>query len=205
MPVRKSPTEAERPGQRLRRPRRSRYLLAVLLFAGGVALALGVGLGGGHAKSDQAKGFARVAVPGVLTLPVDHATTYYVYSEGTACLDHPNCHGQLYPVTVEVSGPAGDAVKVEPIHGPTYMIGGMEGTGVAKFDATTTGNYRVAASTGPYSEGLIAVGEAFPGWTQDWVAVLVMILMWAAGISIIVLPIVVHDRQSRADSARDRT
>ena len=201
MAVRESPTEAERPRRPLRKPRRSRYLLAVLLLVGGVALALGVGFGGGQAKSDQAEGFARVAVPGVLTLHVDHATTYYVYSEGTACLDYPNCHGQLYPVTVEVSGPAGDAVKVESIHGPTYMIGGMEGTGVAKFDATMTGNYRVAPSTGPYSEGLIAVGEAFPGWTQDWVAVLAMMLLWAAGILIIVLPIVIYDRQRRAASA----
>lgn len=203
MAVRESPTEAERPKQPLRKPRRSRYLLAVLLAVGGVVVALGVGLGGGQAKSDQAEGFARVAVPGVLMLHVDHATTYYVYSEGTACLDYPNCHGQLYPVTVEVSGPAGDAVKVELIHGPTYRIGGMEGTGVARFDATTTGNYRVAASTGPYSEGLIAVGEAFPGWTQDWVAVLPMVLMWAAGILIIVLPIVIYDRRRRAASTRD--
>lgn len=200
MAVRESPTEAERPRQPLRKPRRSRYLLAALLLIGGAVVALAVGLGGGQAKSDQAEGFARVAVPGVLTLHADHVTTYYVYSEGTACLDYPNCHGQLYPVTVEVSGPAGHAVKVALIHGPTYRIGGMEGTGVAKFDATTTGNYRVAASTGPYSEGLIAVGKAFPGWTQDWVAVLPMILMWGAGILIIVLPIVIYDRQRRAAS-----
>ena len=200
MAVREFSTEAERPRQPLREPRRSRYVLAVLLLVGGLALALGVSLGGGQTKSDQAKGFARVAVPGVLTIHVDHATTYYVYSEGTACLDYPNCHGQLYPVTVDVSGPAGDAAKVELIHGPTYMIGGMEGTGVAKFDATATGNYQVAASTDPYSGGFIAVGEAFPGWTQDWVAVLALILMWAAGILIIALPIVIYDRQKRAAS-----
>lgn len=200
MAVRESPTEARRPKQGLCKPRRSRYLLAALLAVGGVVLGLGVGLGSGQAKSDRAERFARVGVPGVLTLRVDHASTYYVYSEGTACLDYPNCHGQLYPVAVDVSGPAGDPVKVDLVHGPTYMVGGMEGTGVAKFDAATTGNYRVAASTGPYSEGLIAVGEGFPGWTQDWVAVLAMIVMWAAGILIIVLPIVVYDRGKRAAS-----
>lgn len=198
MAVTESPTEAERPRPPLRKPRRSRYVLAVSLLVGGLALALGVGFGAGQTKSDQAVGFARVAVPGVLTLHVDHPTSYYVYSEGTACLDYPNCHGQIYPVTVKVTGPTGNAVKVVPTDGPTYMVGGMEGTGVAKFDATTTGNYRVAASTGPYSEGLIAVGEAFPGWTQDWVALLAMALLWATGILIIVLPIVIYDRKRRS-------
>ncbi len=204
MAVRNSPTEAERPGHPRRTPRRSRYLLAVLLLVGGLAVALGVGFGGSQTKSAQAEGFARVGVPGVLTLQVDHSTTYYVYAEGTACLDAPSCHGQLYPVTVKVTDPTGNAVTVGPTDGPTYMIGGMEGTGVATFDATTPGTYRVAASTGPYSEGLIAVGEAFPVWTQGWVAVLAMALLSTAAILIIVLPIVVHERQRRSGPTRDR-
>ena len=204
MAVKEFPTEAEPPRQPLRKPRRFRYVLAALLLVGGVALALGVGFAGDQAKSNQADGFARVPVPGVLTLHVDRSTTtYYVYAEGTTCLDYPNCHGQLYPVTVEVSGPAGDAVNVEVVHGPSYTVGGMEGTGVARFDATTTGNYRVTASTGPYSEGVIAVGQAFPGWTQDWVGMLAMGLMWAAGLLIVVLPIGIYYRRRRAAPTRD--
>ncbi len=181
------------------KPRKSRYLLAVALLVVGLALALGVAFGASQTKSDQAVGFARVSVPGVLTLHVDQPATYYVYSEGTVCLDYPNCHGELYPVTVRVTGPTGNPVKVEPASGPSYMIGGSEGTGVARFNATATGDYRVAASTGPYSEGLIAVGKAFPTWTQDWVAWLAVVVLWAAGVLIIVLPIVLYKRRTRSD------
>lgn len=199
-----SPTETEGPRHPSRTPRRSRYLLAALLVVAGLAVGVGVGLGGGQFKSDRAAGFARVGVPGVLTLHVDRPASYVAYSEGTACLDYPDCHGQLYPVQVTVTSPTGHAVRVEPADGPTYMIGGMEGVGVATFEATTTGDYRVAARTGPYSEGTVAVGEAFPGWSQDWVAVLAMALLWAAGILIVVLPIVMYRRRRASAHSRGR-
>jgi len=189
-----TPVERSAPG--VREPRRSRYVLAVALLLGGLGLALGVSLGAAQAKSDQATGFPRVSVPGALTVHVDQPGTYFVYSEGTACLDYPNCHGQLYPVTVQVTGPTGN-VEVEPTSGPTYMVGGTQGTGVARFDVTA-GTYRVAASTGPYSQGLIAVGEGFPWWTQDWVAWLALVLLWAGGILVVVVPIVTYHRRTRA-------
>ncbi|MDE3086380.1 MAG: hypothetical protein KGJ77_06405 [Acidobacteriota bacterium] len=182
--------------------RRWRYLIAAALLVGGLALALGIGLGAGKAKSDQAAGYARVAVPGALTLHVDHPATYVVFSEGTACLDAPNCHGQLYPVTVRVTGPAGDPVSVAPAHGPTYMIGGSEGTGVASFEARSAGTFTVAVSTGPYTEGGIAVGEAFPTWTADWVAWLAMAVLWAGGVIVVVLPL---GRAGRAARRAART
>ena len=192
------PSDADSPRRRPARRVGLRYSLALALFVGGLVLALGISAGGAKTRSDQAVNFPRVAVPGVFTLHVEHPATYYVYAEGTACLDSPNCHGQLYPVAVKVTSPTGNAVKVQPTHGPSYMVGGTEGNGVAKFDAATTGNYRVAASTGPYSEGSVAVGKAFPAWTQDWIPVLAMVLLWAAGILIIVLSIIRHARQTRS-------
>jgi hypothetical protein len=194
--VTETPVTGVRPnGGAVRKPRRSRYVFAATLLLGGLALALGVGFGGSQTKSDLAVGFVRVTVPGALTLQVGQPATYYVYSEGTACLDYPNCHGQLYPVTVKVTDPTGNPVRVEPTNGPTYMIGGSGGTGVARFDAITAGSYRVAASTGSYSEGTIAVGKAFPTWTQDWIAWLAMVLLWVGGVLIIVLPIVRYRRR----------
>ena len=185
-------------GTPVRKPLRSRYLLAVAMIVGGVALALGVGFGAGQARSDRAQGFARFPVPSEFTLRADHPATYYVYSEGTACLDFPNCHGALYPVTVTVTGPSGQRVEVEASRGPVYMIGGMEGTGVARFDAATPGDYRIAVSTGPFSEGRVAVGAAFPGWTQDWVATLAMIVLFAGAAAIIVVPVIRYGRRERA-------
>jgi hypothetical protein len=194
-----APVDAERRDRRsVRKPRRSRYLLAVPLLVVGLALALGVGLVGAQAKSDRAAGFARIGVPGVLTLRVDQPATYFIYPEGTACLDSPNCHGEIYPVTVKVTGPTGDSVNVQPSRGPDYMIDGMQTSGIAKFDAAMTGNYRVAVSTGPYAEGQVAVGEAFPWWTQDWVAWLATSVVWAGGVAIIVLPFATHRRRTRS-------
>ena len=189
-------------GTPVRKPSRSRYLLAVAMLVGGVALALGVGFGAGQTRSDRAEGFARFPVPSQFALRVDHPATYYVYSEGTACLDFPNCHGALYPVTVTATGPSGQAVKVEASRGPVYMIGGMEGTGVARFDAATPGDYRISVSTGPFSEGQVAVGEAFPGWTQDWVATLAMVALFAGGVAIIVVPITRYGRRRQASGSR---
>ena len=181
----------------VRGPRKFRYLIAIPMLVVGLALALGVGFGAGHIRSDRAEGFARFPVPGEFTLRVDRPAIYYVYSEGTACLDFPNCHGALYPVTVTVTGPSGHAVHVEPSQGPVYMIGGMEGTGVARFDAATAGAYRIAVSTGAYSEGRVAVGEAFPGWTRGWIATLAMVALLVGGAGIIVVPIVRHERRKR--------
>lgn len=168
------------------------------MLLGGLALALGAGLGGSQAKTDQAVGFPRAAVPGSLALRVVQPDTYVVYAEGTVCLDYPNCHGQLYPVSVRVTDPAGKAVEVVATDGPTYMIGGSEGTGVARFDATTPGLYRVAASTGAYAEGMIAVGRAFPAWTGDWVAWSVMGLLWVVGGLVIFVPVARYERRARS-------
>lgn len=186
MTLTEAPFRPERPSADRRR---WRYLIAALLLLGGLALVLGVGFGAGKARSDQAVGFARVAVPGALTLHVGHPATYVVFSEGTACLDAPNCHGQLYPVTVRVTGPGGAPVPVTPAHGPTYMIGGGEGTGVASFEARSTGTYTVAARTGTYAEGRIAVGEAFPTWTADWVSWLAVAVLWVGAVAVVVLPL----------------
>lgn len=198
MAARRSPTEVEGPRRPLDAPRRSRYLVAAVLFVAGLALAVGVELAVGQAMSDQAQGFARADIPGALTFRVDRPGTYDVYAEGTVCLDYPDCHGQLYPVTVEVTGPGGIAVTTEPADGPTYMTGSTQGTGIATFDATTPGLYRVAARTGPYAEGRIAVGGAFPWWTGDLPAWSVLGLLWAGGVAVIVVPIVATRRRRSA-------
>lgn len=190
--------EAGRSGRRsLRNLGISRYLLAVSLLILGIAFAFGVALGAAQVKSNRAMGFARVDVPGALTLHVAQPATYYIYSEGTTCLDYPNCHGAIYPVTLTVTDPTGDVVRVQASPGPNYVIGAMGSARVAAFNAATTGNYRVTASTGPYSEGQIAVGQAFPWWTQDYVAWLVMVVMWVGGVLIIVLPLVMRRPQTR--------
>ena len=191
-------TRPEAPTPRpTRRPPRARYLLVVPLVLVGLAIALGVGIGGGQVRTDRAVQFPRVAVPGVLALRVAEPATYYVYSEGTVCLDYPNCHGALYPVTVKVTAPRGAAVDVHRVQGPTYMIGGSEGTGVARFSATRRGTYRVSVSTGPYSEGQVAVGEGFPTWTQNWVSWSVMLLASAVAGLVAVLPVLAYRRRVR--------
>lgn len=193
-PLHGAPAQVPPSGAAVKRPRKWGYAIAISLVLGGFALALGLGLGGGQTNTNQAEGFDRVTVPGTLVLHVAEPATYYVYSEGTACAGSPDCHGQIYPVTVRVTGPAGRPVSVDRTSGPTYMIGGSEGSGVARFDATSPGSYRVAVSTGPYSEGMVAVGKAFPTWTEDWVAWLAMAALCAGGVLIIVLPIARHRR-----------
>lgn len=198
MTVADAPVEAGREAHGARRrPRRSRYLLVVPLLLLGLVFAAGVGLGGGTATSDRAQGFARVLVPGSLTLRVPHPGSYVVYSEGTVCLDYPNCHGQLYPVTVRVAGPSG-SVPVHASNGPSYMIGGTEGTGVAVFEATSAGDYTVSASTGSYAQGQIAVGEAFPWWTGGWVSWMAMAVVWAIALLIVVVPVALERRREHS-------
>ncbi len=164
-----------------RRPPRSRYGLAALLVMVGLASGVAVALAAGSARGHQAGGFARASVPGDLTFRVEHAGTFYVYAEDTICLDFPDCHGELYPVTVRVTDPAGHGIPVTTVNGPGYMRGGTGGTAVARFEATRTGAYRIAVATGTIAEGRFAVGPGFPAWTDDRFAWALTVVLAGAG------------------------
>jgi len=179
-----------------RSPSRTWYLLAVGLLVVGLVGSLALAMAASSARDDHAKGFARADVPGVVTISVDRKGAYDVFAEGTACLDYPNCHGQIYPVTVRVTGPGGQPVAVAAWSGPTYYYnGGMQGGGVATFTATGNGTYRVTASTGPYSGGQIAVGRPFPSWTDERFAWVPLLLFGGAGVVLAAATFVQRRRQ----------
>ena len=177
-----------------RPPSRARYSLALGLLVVGMVASLALAITASAARDDHAKGFARADVPGVLTISVDQTGTYNVFAEGTTCLDYPNCHGQIYPVTVEVTGPVGRPVAVTAWSGPTYTNGGTEGTGVATFTATRSGTYRVATSTGDYTGGQFTVGRPFPAWTDDRLGWVPLLFLGGAGVVLAVVTFVKRRR-----------
>ena len=170
-----------------RPPSWARYSLAFGLLVVGVAASLTLAMTAASARDDHAKGFARADVPGVVNIRVDRRGTYDVFAEGTACLDYPNCHGQIYPVTVRATGPGGQRVAVTAWSGPSHESGGTGGIGVATFTAASTGNYRITASTDPYTGGQVAVGQPFPAWTDERFAWVPLLLFGGAGIVLAVV------------------
>jgi len=178
------------------RPSRSRYLLVLLLLVAGLISSLALAMAAASARDNQAKGFARADVPGVLVLRVGRVGTYDIFAEGTACLDYPNCHGLIYPVTVRVTGPGGKQVPVAAWSGSSYYNGGLQGGGVATFEATSIGTYRVAASTGTYTGGQIVVGRPFPSWTDERVGWVPLLLLGGAGVVLAVVTFVQRRRKA---------
>ena len=163
------------------RPSRSRYFFALLLLLAGVVVSLSLAMAAASTRDNQAKGFARTDVPGVLVLRVDRPGTYDVFAEGTSCLDYPNCNGLIQPVAVRVTNPGGKRVAVAAWSGSSYYNGGIEAVSVATFKASSIGTYTVAASTGTYTGGRIAVGRPFPGWTAERVGWVPLLLLGGAG------------------------
>lgn len=158
-----------------RRPPRSRYRLAALVAIAGIAVAFGCALAAQAALSSRADGFARTSVPGELTVRVEHTATYYVYAEGTLWL-HPS---------VRVTDPDGHAVPVKTTSpGPNYG-----GSAVGAFDATRTGDYRVAVATGTTAQGDFAVGGRFPLWLRlsDLGVLTLMVLSVGSSVVLVVV------------------
>ena len=209
MPVMEAHVEASHPTHGpARKPRKWRYLLAFAMFIGGLAGLVVIGASTNLAKTGQAKGFPRPSpasggpaswfpLPAQFTFHVDHPATYHVYR----CPRRDWSGVALYPLAVAVTGPTGQALRVEASHGPNYG-GGISGdrvcTGVAKFEAAMTGDYRIAAKTEPYSEGEVTVGPGFPWWTEGWVAWMPGLILFAGGAAIIVVPIIRYRRQNKA-------
>jgi hypothetical protein len=138
-------------------PSRRRYGLALLLALVGVVASVVLQIASQAALSSRADGFLRASVPGELTLHVDQPATFYVYAEATLSL-HPS---------VRVTDPAGRAVTVAATApGPRYDHGGSGGFAVGRFDATASGDYRIAVDTGDAVQGDFAVGSRFPLWMR---------------------------------------
>jgi hypothetical protein len=153
----------------------------------GLVASLAFAVAAQAALSSQADGFLRESVPGEITVPVDHARTYYVYAEATLWV-HPS---------LQVTDPQGRAVPVTATSpGPSYFHGGNGGGAIGKFDATQAGNYRVAVATGTTAQGDFAVGGPFPLWLRlsDWGAFALLILFIGSGIVLVVVTFIQRRR-----------
>jgi len=144
-----------------RRPSKTRYLMALLLAIGGAAGALVWTIVAMGALGSYANGFVRIAVPGEVTVAVDHPGTYYVYAEGTRWV-HPAVH---------VTDSTGRAVSITATPaGPGYYHGGNQGSAVGSFHVTRSGSYRVALATDGIAQGGFAVGGSTASWWRphEW-------------------------------------
>ena len=182
----------EAPGARRWSPagRSARLGLAVVL--GGVALAFVWLFLAQMALSRHADGFDRIALPGQMTVTIDHPGTSLVYTEG-------NAPDALTDLTLRVVGPGGGVVPVRVV-GPTaaYLRHLRGGRAVASFTADRPGQYRVTAGsllprvTAPYAppnpNGELAVGESVLGWMHPHelgaAALVAMAVLVGAGLAV---------------------
>jgi hypothetical protein len=190
-----------------RKPCTARFRLAILLPIVGIAGGFIWLFAAEAALSGHASGFARASVPGAVTLPVGHAGTYYVYAEGNA----PDTLGDL---AVQVTGPAGGVVPVKALTPrPVYLRHLRGGRAVGTFEASRTGDYRVAATgnqppvAAPYAPsnpyGDFAVGNSVANWMQPHERGVAALLFVTVGSSI-VLTVATATRRRRSQAASGR-
>ncbi len=158
--------------------------LIVAAFAGAAVWAVLALLG----YFNQVNSFQRMTVPGTATVHVTQPATQVLYYESSGPAPSP---GQL---GLHVTGPAGNAVKVNPYPGdlrydsppvnPTRV-----GKAIASFDATAPGNYRITASTTTGARGTIAIGNDVLWDTVPHMAgaIAVFVVGVGAGLTLIII------------------
>jgi hypothetical protein len=165
------------------------YWAAAIVAVLGLTMAFVWGAVGTITALDRVDSFDRTPVPGAMTVTVTDPGTKVVYYEGPAEVARyadPTATGRTatrwnpatdagtdvrYAATtptwqqvgLQVTGPDGATVPVSTYRsGVRYdVIPGQLGRAVAKFEATTEGQYRVAATSVTEADATLAVGDDF--------------------------------------------
>jgi hypothetical protein len=165
------------------------YWVAGILAVLGLTAAVVWGAVGTISALDRVDSFERTTVPGVVTVPVTDPGTMVVYYEDPAELARyadPTATGRpaiaynpATDATIEVryaattptwqqlrltvTGPNGAAVPVSTYRSSARydVTPGRLGRAVAKFEATTPGQYRVSAASAVEPGATLAVGDNF--------------------------------------------
>jgi len=120
----------------------------------GLVAGLAIGITSYQDSQQQIDSFARVALPGTVTVQVDEPADLVVYYEGRETVG-------LDDLVVSITDPVGSTVAVAPYEGEliyetTDLI---LGRAIASFDATNIGAYEIEV-TG-VDTGQVTVGESF--------------------------------------------
>jgi hypothetical protein len=168
---------------------RAGYWAAAIVAVLGLTMAFVWGAVGTITALDRVDSFDRTPVPGAMTVTVTDPGTLVVYYEGPAevaryadptASGHPATRWNpatdagtevRYAATtptwqqlgLQMTGPDGTAVPVSTYRsGARYdVIPGQLGRAVAKFEATTEGQYQVAATRATEADATLAVGDEF--------------------------------------------
>ena len=113
---------------------------------------------------DEVDGFERTTVPGAVTVPVTDPGTMVVYYENPAELARYATNTPTWQqLRLTVTGPDGAVVPVSTYRSTArYDVDpGRLGRAVAKFEATTAGQYRVSTARAVEPGATLAVGDNF--------------------------------------------
>ena len=176
------------------------YWVAGVVALVGIIGAVVWGLASYAAIGDRVDGFARDALPGQVTVPIDTAGTYAVFYEAADTDRVPS-------LDVGVTGPDGAAVPVAG-YGMDLRLerDGVVSRAVATFDATGPGDYVVTATDVAPGGATFAVG-AIPATGVAAVIGTVVLLFASVGTGtlIAVVTLVLRNRhtgrQRRVESA----
>jgi hypothetical protein len=191
---------SERPEDLTRRAWRGRRLWAAGLVAViGVIVAGAWTVVGVLSAMNTSDDFARADIPGTVTAQVADTGRQYVYYEG----DHKAPVPSFDQLRLQVSGPARAAVEVKPygFHMQYDAHGGLLGTAVATFDASTPGAYAIT-STATDAGARLAVGDSVAGHLTIPLVGSGVVLVLAAGAALALM--VSASRAPLPDSNRRR-
>lgn len=175
------------------RPGRVWYLLAVVLFAGGIAwLVLGIlGIKG------TVDSFQRVPFPQGGTISLGHSGGYTVYYEGPGARS-----GNIPPFNVRVE-PASAGAKVQSLRqntpSVTYQFGSRQGRAVLALRISHPGRFRVVTAGAPATTGGsdLALGSSISGILVG-IAVpsaLLIVIGFLGGLALLIVRIVLTARR----------
>ena len=135
------PTIATSPPRSRGRPSRSWFWPGIGIAAAGLVVGLVLGITSYQDSQQQIDTFARIAVPGTVTVQVDEPGQQVVYYEGDQSVG-------VDDLVVSVVDPAGSTVAVAPYEGELiYETTDLtQGRAIASFDATQTGAYEIEVS-----------------------------------------------------------
>lgn len=137
-----------------RGPSRSWFWPGIGVAAVGLAVGLVIGITSYQDSQQEIDAFARLAVPGTVTVHVDEPGQQVVYYEGDLSIG-------LEGLVVGITDPAGATVGTAPYEGELiYETTDLTlGRALASFDATQIGTYEIEV-TG-IDTGQVTVGESF--------------------------------------------
>jgi hypothetical protein len=139
------------------------YWVAGILAVLGLTAALVWGAVGTISALDEVDSFERTTVPGAVTMPVTDPGTMVVYYENPTELARYTTNTPTWQqLRLTVTGPNGAVLVSNYRSTARYDVDpGRLGRAVAKFEATTAGQYRVSTARAVAPGATLAVGDNF--------------------------------------------